>query len=178
MGILNRILSSSRQQDITKIIIPECTGSITAGGAWAVVAPLAERHDPHARLRLITSGTDISHEGRSRTWEFIFLLPSHNATVMLCLESDPHSEDIDRAPCVLTQHISPASSLDIKGPFLPKIFRDSPEVVAEFIARGVDYVAGPTDMKLEGRVLSSGEATWITYYWDKEFATPFTARSS
>ena len=178
MGTLNRILSSSRQQDITKTIIPECTGSMTAGRAWAVVAPLAERHDPQARLKLITSGTDISHEGRSRTWEFIFFLPSRNATVMLCLESDPHSEDIDTAPCILTQRLSPASSFDTKEYFLPKIFRDSPEVVAEFIARGVDYVAGPTDMKLEGRVLPSGEATWITYYWDKEYATPFTARSS
>ncbi len=49
--------------------------------------------------------------------------------------------------------------------------RDSPEAVAEFSRRGVDFVAGPSDMKLESRVLASGDARWVTYYSDWELTT-------
>jgi hypothetical protein len=39
----------------------------------------------------------------------------------------------------------------------------------------VDFVAGPTDMKLEGRMLPSGPPVWVTFYWDREYITPFAA---
>ncbi len=115
----------------------------------------------------------MSPEGRSGTWEFIFYLPKLNANAMLSLEPDPDNEDVDNAPRVLTQRINPAAGIDAQRRPLPESFRDSPEVVKEFAAGGVDFVAGPTDMKLEGRVLPSGEAVWVTYYWDEERTTPF-----
>jgi hypothetical protein len=148
---------------------------MTAHDAWAHVAPGATALDPQARLTFITSGLDMNHEGRSRTWEFIFFLPRRNATVMLSLEPDPDSPDVDTAQSILTQRIRPASAIDGRRPPFPDRFRDSPEVVAEFSADGVDFVAGPTDMKIEGRVLPSGFAVWVTYYWDREYVTSFTA---
>jgi hypothetical protein len=146
---------------------------MTAHQAWAVIAPLAKTLDPHPGLTLITSGLDMDHKGFSRTWEFLFFLPKRNATVMLGVEPDPGNSDIDKAQCILTQRIHPASSVDAQRPVFSDHFRDSPEVVAEFSAKGVDFVAGPSDMKLEGRVLPSGRAVWVTYYWDQEYTTSF-----
>ena len=148
---------------------------MTAREAWAHVAPEATALDPRARLTFITSGLDMNHGGRSRTWEFIFSLPRRNAAVMLSLEPDPESPDVDTAQSILTQRLHPASALDAQRPPFPDRLRDSPEVVAEFSADGVDFAAGPTDMKLEGRVLPSGQAVWVTYYWDREYVTPFAA---
>ena len=179
MRFLDRFLSKPAQAaSVTKSVVTGLTGSMTAHRAWAVVAPMAKALDPHAKLTLITSGLDMSHEGRSRTWEFIFFLPKRNATAMLSLEPDTESSDVDSAQCILTQRIKLASALDAQRPPFPDHFRDSPEVVAEFSAKGVDFVAGPTDMKLEGRVLSSGDAVWVTYYWDEERTTSFKAVSS
>lgn len=146
---------------------------MTAHQAWSVVAPIARALDRHARLTLITSGLDMNHKGCSRTWEFILFLPKRNATAMLSLEPDPQCADVDSASCILTQRINQASSIDSGRPPFPERFRDSPEVVAEFSAQGIDFVAGPSDMKLEGRVLPSGDAVWVTYYWDQEHTTPF-----
>jgi hypothetical protein len=146
---------------------------MTAHAAWAVARPAAHALDPQARLTLITSGLDIDLHGCSGTWEFIFYLPGRNATVMLSLEPAPESGDVDNAPRVLTRRMRDAFMQDARRPPFPDRFRDSPEVVAEFMKRGVDFVAGPTDMKIEGRILPSGDAVWITYFWDREFTTPF-----
>jgi hypothetical protein len=148
---------------------------MTAREAWVHVAAVATALDPRARLTLITSGSDMSPAGRSRTWEFIFHLPGRHATVMLSLEPEPDSPDVDTARSMLTRRVRHAAAIDAERPSFPHRFRDSPEVVAEFSARGVDFVAGPTDMKLEGRVLPSGEAVWVTYSWDGEHTTPFAA---
>lgn len=75
------------------------------------------------------------------------------------------ADEIDSAPLVLTQRVGLAGAAAAGAPALPLPFRDSPEVVAE-LAGGVDFIAGPTDMKLEGRVLATGEAVWLTYDWD------------
>lgn len=158
---------------VTQSLVPGRRGSMTAHEAWAVAAPAARALDAGARLTLLTSGLDMSREGRSRTWEFLFFLPDRNATAMLSLEPEPGAEDVDIAHTVLTRRIGPAINADRPG--FPLSFRDSPEVVAEFTARGVDFEAGPTDMKLEGRVLPSGEALWVTYYRDGEYATRFAA---
>ncbi|NWF81290.1 MAG: hypothetical protein HXY37_14805 [Chloroflexi bacterium] len=77
------------------------------------------------------------------------------------------AEEIDSAPFVLTQRIGPDGAGAEHTPALPLPFRDSPEVVAELATDGVDFIAGPTDMKLEGRVLTTGEAVWQTYYYDE-----------
>jgi hypothetical protein len=59
---------------------------------------------------------------------------------------------------------------------LPEQFRDSPEVVEELSEGGVDFVAGPTDLKLEGQILSTGQAAWVTYYWNAERTVEFDRR--
>jgi hypothetical protein len=151
---------------------------MTAHQAWAVVAPMANALDQHAKLTLITSGLDMNNKGCSRTWEFIFFLPKHNLTGMLSLEPDPQTADVDSSPYILTQRINRASSIDKNRPVFPDQFRDSPDIVAEFSANGVDFVAGPSDMKLEGRILPSGEAVWVTYYWDREHNTSFKTMGS
>jgi hypothetical protein len=50
--------------------------------------------------------------------------------------------------------------------------------VAELAAQGVDFVAGPTDLKLESRLLPSDVAVWVTYYWDVEMTVRFSNRAS
>ncbi len=178
MGFFDRFFNKPTEPSITRRAVPGLAGSMTAHQAWAVIAPVAKALDPGARLTLITSGLDMSHKGCSRTWEFIFFLPKQNARLMLSVEPDPEESDVDQAQSILTQRIHPASSLDAQRPVFPDHFRDSPEVVAEFSANGVDFVAGPTDMKLEGRVLPSGDALWVTYYWDQEYSTPFKETAS
>ncbi len=173
MSFLDRVFRKPGEPSVTKSEVPGLSGSMTAHQAWAVAVPVAKSKDPDARLTLITSGLDMNHLGCSRTWEFIFYLPKRVATMMLSLEPDPQSADVDCAPTILTQRINPASLVDARKPPFPDRFRDSPEVAAEFSADGVDFVAGPTDMKLEGRVLPSGEAVWVTYYWDREYTTSF-----
>ncbi len=178
MRFLDRVFGKPEERSITQRAVPGLAGSMTVHQAWAVVLPAARALDPHARLTLITSGLDMNDMGCSRTWEFIFFLPKRNATAMLSLEPDPRSEDVDTAPSILTQRINPASVLDATRRPFPDHFRDSPEVVAEFTANGVDFVAGPSDMKLEGRVLPSGDAIWVTYYWDQEHTTSFSVAGS
>jgi len=58
---------------------------------------------------------------------------------------------------------------------LPEQFRDSPQVVAELSRQGADFVAGPTEIKLESWLLASEEAVWATYYCDEERAIRFDA---
>jgi hypothetical protein len=178
MGFLDRQINRQAETHITRSAVCGYRGSITAHQAWSVAAPVARRLDPRARMTLITSGLDMDHYGRSRTWEFIFYIPGQNATMMLSLEPDPDSPDIDTAPSVLTQRLRQAFPDDALRPPFPWQFRDSPEVVAEFTAKGIDFVAGPTDMKLEGRMLPSGDAVWVTYSWDLEYTAPFTAAGS
>ncbi len=105
--------------------------------------------------------------------ECIFYLPGRGATAILSLEPDAGSEDVDCARSVLTQRVRPASAIDADRPPFPDRFRDSPEVVAGFAARGADFMAGPTDMKLERQALPSGEAVWVTYDRDRQFTMPF-----
>jgi len=173
MGFFDRFFNKPTEPSITRRTLPGLAGRITAHQAWAVTAPVAKALDQHASLTLITSGLDMDHKGCSGTWEFIFFLPKHNATLMLSVEPDPENSDIDTAQRILTQRIHPASPMEAQRPVFPDHFRDTAEVVAEFSAHGVDFVAGPSDMKLEGRVLPSGDAVWVTYYWDQEHSTSF-----
>lgn len=173
MSFFGRFFNKPVEPSVTRRAVPGSAGTSTAHQAWALVHPVVSDLDPDARLTLISSGLDMNHKGGSRTWEFVFFLPTHNATVMLSLEPDTNSPDIDFAQSVMTQRINSATPLDANSPAFPHHFRDSPEVVAELSANGVDFVAGPSDMKLEGRVLPTGDAVWVTYYWDHEHTASF-----
>lgn len=94
-------------------------------------------------------------------------LPAQQAQALFSLAPAEDAEEIDSAPLVLTQRIGPAGAGAEHTPALPLPFRDSPAIVAELAAGSVDFIAGPTDMKLEGRVLATGEAVWQTYYYDE-----------
>ncbi len=174
MNLFTRHPSRNQEKSITRSVVPDCYGSMTSHHAWHIVHPVVKSLDPRARCTLITSGLDMNGEGLSRTWEFIFYLPGRDVVVMLSLEPDHECPNVDRAPCIMTQRRRPADTLDAERLPLPECFRDSPDVVSEFSARGVDFVAGPTDMKLESRMLREGEGVWVTYYWDQEYTTSFT----
>lgn len=178
MGFVDQILGRVSKPSIKRRTVPECVGDITVHSAWIIVSQIAEQHDHKAKLTFITSGMDLNREGRSHTWEFFFLLPSRKSTAMISLEPDSQCENVDNAPCILIQRLKPTIPSDRYKLSLPLPFRDSPEAVAEFIAKGVDFEAGPSDMKLESRALPSGKVLWVTYYWDKEFAIPFVAENS
>ena len=136
--------------------------------------PEAKKLDESAGLTFMTSGLDIDRMGRSRTWEFLFVVPKLRATALVTLGPSDDADDVDRAPIHMTLRLKAASAGELNGAGLPAGFRDSPEVVAELAAQGVDFVTGPTDLKLESRQVPSGEAVWVTYYRDGEITVPFT----
>lgn len=149
---------------------------MTAREAWDLAWPAARDLDASARLTLLTSGTDISPEGRSFTWSFGLELPRRGESLLLSVEPSGEAAEVDDDPLVLDQRRSPRPKADLgRRPALPLPFRDSPEAVAELAAGGVDFVSGPTDMTLSGRVEASGEAVWVTESWDGERTTPFAA---
>jgi hypothetical protein len=149
------------------------SGPLTLHEAIAATFQIAIGLDTGAKLTFITSGLDLQQDGRSRIWEFICILPNRGATLMLSLEPDSRAEDPDKATIILTKRIKTALPPDIKRPYLPALTRNSPDVVAEFSLRGIDFVAGPSDMKIESRILPSGEAAWVTFYFGEEFTAPF-----
>jgi hypothetical protein len=105
------------------------------------------------------------------TWEFLVHCPRVRTRALLTLGPLEDAEDIDHAPLQLTQRLNPQGRLESRGgPYLPETFRDSPAVVAELAERGVDFVTGSTDLKLESRCLPSGEVVWVVEYGDGEHA--------
>jgi hypothetical protein len=175
MGLLDQLFGRpALAASVTHEAISVAPGPTTAHQAWAHARPRAEAFDAKARLVLVTSGTDLRPDGRSSRWEFLFELPSRQATLLASL-APPDDGDPDTAPARLTLRVQPAPGR-APGPALPSRFRDSPDVVAEFAANGVDFVAGPSDMKLEARVLGAGPA-WITWTWDGERHAAFSLDS-
>jgi len=176
MNLFDRLRNQPVRPSTTQWQVSEQPGPLTSHEAWAIVGPVARELDPQARLKFITSGLDMSREGRSFTWEFLFDLPGGRAQALLSLEPSREAAGIDDAPIILVQRLNPVSAAESnRVAVLAEHFRDSPEVVAELMAGGVDFVAGPSDMKLEGRVLDTGEAVWVTYYWDEERRVAFSA---
>ncbi len=176
--ILDRFRRRPMVPSTNKRKIRDEPGPMTAHESWAIVKPVVTQLDAGARLTLITSGLDMSQAGRSFSWEYLFLLPSIRARALMSVSPLEDANDIDNAPIYLVQRLNSAGKSDLEyRAVLPEHFRDSPEVVAEFSAVGVDFVAGPSDMKLESRLLVSGEAVWVTYYWNEERMTRFGAQA-
>lgn len=174
MSILDRFLKQPVYPSTSRRKIRETAGPMTAHESLAIIKPIVTQLDRGARLSFITSGLDMSPEGRSFTWEYLFLLPKIRARVLMSLSPSQDADNIDNAPIYLIQRLNPASDIEIKtSTVLPERFRDSPEVVAEFSKGGVDFITGPSDMKLESRLLISGTAVWVTYYWDEERMVTF-----
>ncbi|NLX48831.1 MAG: hypothetical protein GXY82_02930 [Methanospirillum sp.] len=105
---------------------------MTEHQAWKVIGSEVAELDRRARLTLVTSGLDLDHGGRSRHRVFIAYLPGRNAVVMLSLEPDPGSEDVESAGPVLTRRLRPADAVDAARPQLPCPFRNSPGLMADF----------------------------------------------
>ena len=177
MALRGFFSQKSQEPPVTRYPVPHLSGSMTVRQAWSEAARAASELDPRFRLTVVTSGLDVNFEGRSRTWEFIFFLPGRSETALVTLEADPMNEDVDSAGCILTRRLQPASPQDGKKTQFPVPFRDSPEVAAEFSAQGADFLSGPTDMKIEGRILPDGKAVWVTCCWDREYLAPFAKRS-
>jgi hypothetical protein len=175
MSFLDRLFRRALVPSTTRSELPR-TGPTTAREAWELARPEALALDPGARLLLVTSGTDLQADGRSLTWEFLLALPARQARVLVSLAPPESAADPDRAPLELTRRVTRSAERD-EPRALPFAFRDSPEVVLELARAGVDFVAGPTDMKLEGRVLPSGLAAWVTFTRQGERTVAFESRA-
>ena len=172
MGIFRKLLRQKRIPPLDRAAAPELVGSVPLSAAWTLAKGRVDGIDASARLLFITSGLDLDAAGRSRAWEFRFHLPQVGAILWLSLEADPESEDIDQAAWIITQRSQPETESDSALPSLPLPFRDSSDAVAELAAAGVDFVAGPTDLKLESEVLSDGSACWVVRLRDDERRVP------
>lgn len=178
MGLFDKLRNRPSVPSTERRLAREQPGPMTAHESWAIAYPEMKKLDEAAKLTLVTSGLDIDHRGRSTTWEFMFVVPRLRATALVTLAPQEDAEDVDRAPIQMTLRLSVAPDSELTRAGLPVAFRDSPEVVAGIAAQGVDFVAGPTDLKLESRLLRSGEAVWVTYYRDAEILVPFSHRTS
>ena len=178
MSFLDGFLKHGVKPSTSRRKIRERPGPMTARESWALIWPIAAEIDPLARLIFVTSGLDINPKGQSFSWEYLFFLPGIPAKIMMSL-SPMETADTDNAPIYLVQRLQPVSNSELKTiHFLPDKFRNSPEVISELSLKGLDFTAGPSDMKLESRVLPTGEAVWVTFYWDVELTTPFAMEST
>ena len=174
-SVKNEVLRITERTVIHRTL-REVHGPVTAHEAWAFARPIARELDPDARLSLLASGPDINARGRSWTWDFGFELPLRQGYALLSIEPSREGDVIDEAPLVLVQRLRPVAASELgRKPALPDSFRDSPEAVAALTARGANFVSGPSEMTLSARVLPSGDAAWITLYWDEEYSVPFAA---
>lgn len=171
MSFLERLFRRVLAPSVSSSVVRQQPGPMTAHEAWAMALPQARALDPDAKLVLVTSGTDLQADGRSFTWEFLFHLANRKVRLLLTYEPADSAAEPDGQPVAQVRRINPAPEQQVAA--LPLAFRDSPEVVAAFSRGGVDFVAGPGDMKLEAKVSATGQAVWVTYYWDGEHGTPF-----
>ena len=171
MSLMDRILRRKLTPSVSEEVARTVPGPLTANEAFQMALPIAEGIDKHAQLMLATSGTDLQSNGKAFVWEFLFNLDSRGSRLMLTFSPDPSAPDVDNAPVHLKKRVFPSD----EKPFhpLPLSFRDSPEVVSELSEAGVDFVAGPTDMKLESGLSADGRPVWITYCWDKRYEASF-----
>ena len=178
MGFLDHFLKHRVKPSTSRRKVREKPGPMTTRESWALIWPIVEELDPRARLIFVTSGLDINPKGQSFSWEYLFFLPGMQAKIMMSL-SPMETADIKNAPIYLVQRLHPVSESELKTiHFLPERFRNSSEVISEFSSKGTDFAAGPSDIKLESRVLPTGEAVWVMFYWDGELTTAFTMESA
>jgi hypothetical protein len=148
------------------------TGSrVTAREALALVQPAVLETSTKPVLLLITSGTDISADGRAGTWEFVFHFPARVAQGVYSLE--PRDPEVSDGGLRMKWRLSPRPDAKGEDAALPLDFTDSPQAVEDLNRAGVDWVAGDTDMTLATKRLPSGEVVWVTESYGKEFATRF-----
>jgi len=176
MSFLDKLLKRPLKPSEERRLVRETPGPLTAHEAWAFAKIEALALDARAQLVLVTSGTDICADGKSFAWEFLFTLPGRNASILLNYGPPENCEDVDGAPVAVVMRVSVTSRPPQR--VLPFDFRNSPEVVDELSRMGVDFVAGQTDMKLEGKCSADGEPQWITYSWGKQIAVPFSVMSA
>jgi len=174
--LLDKLLKRPLKPSEKRRLVRETPGPLTAHEAWAYAKVEALALDASAQLVLVTSGTDIRKDGKSFSWEFLFVLPNRNANILLSYGAHEDCQDIDRAPVEVVMRVSESSRPMQR--VLPFDFRNSPEVVDELSRMGVEFVAGHTDMKLEGKCSSEGEPQWITYSWGKQVAVQFSVMSA
>lgn len=177
MKLFKRLSEKPLAASTTQNQISAQPGPLTALEAWETARPAALELDGKPQLTLITSGTDIRSDGRSFSWEFLFHLPNRRARLMVSLFPSEMAELPEDAPIIMFQRVSPCSENERVMP-LPEAFRDSPEVLAELSVQGVDFISGPTDMKIESRMLPNGQARWICYSWNDEYAVEFERTKS
>jgi hypothetical protein len=158
---------------ITKLAAPP--GPRTAAEALALVLPHARELDAAAVWLWISSGTNLRHDGRSLDWEFRFRLPRDGAIAHLSLRPDEAGgDDLDRAPLLLHRRVTPEPTTNAARAPLPQPFRDSPAVTAELAARGIDLIAGATEIRIEGRTdAATGVAAWHAFAGRDELQLPF-----
>lgn len=171
MNFMKRIFRRKLEPIVSERIVRTTPGPLTAIEAFEMALAEAQALDPRTQLILVTSGTDIQANGRSFVWEFLFGLEARKGMVMVSLFPDINAPDVESAAVHVKRRIQGSDGKSFVP--LPFEFRDSPEVVAELSAAGVDFVAGPTDMKLESGFSADGKAVWITYCWKKRYEASF-----
>ena len=150
--------------------LPHYADAVTAREALSLIYPTVLEVSRTPVLLIVTSGTDVTADGRARTWEFVFHFPARRAQGVYSLV--PANMDRPGRALRLDFRLSPRPDADA-GPGLPLDFVDSPAAAHALTLAGVDWTSGDPDMTLATKRLGSGEVVWATEAYGRMFTTPF-----
>jgi hypothetical protein len=159
---------------------------VTARRAFEQAARSAREMDRAARLKMISAPGGVDASGASDRWEFLFDLPARRAKLSCTwfLEWDAQADrfgaaQIDAQARPFPPMDSPLRRLVAegkllhrqmiglwagerrRGPDLPDRFRDSNEVIGEFMARGLDVALH--EFTLGTGLSPAGEISWVVH---------------
>lgn len=165
----------------------------TARQALEVVLPAAKKFDRQARLKLIVSQQGIDSNGTSAHWEFFFDLVSHRAKLVgeWVLTWDNKADNYGPSRLEVTVRPFPPADSPIRQlvreghllhrqlagmwrqaqerlPDVPRRFRDTNVVLADFSQQGLDLTLAEfslcTGQTPEGRLCWMAQTRYDTYY--------------
>ena len=169
---------------------------VTARNAFEVVWQAARQLDHNPHLKLIV-GHEVNPDGTARRWEFFFDLPTRRAKLACdwSLTWDASKDGFGRGRLIITaQPFPPAESIYYqivrdgkllhrqliglwnqelrRSPKLPLRFKDSSDVMAEFLQQGLDPAEAEFSFGTVQR--STGRPGWMARTRDNHtFSTDF-----
>lgn len=151
--------------------LPQAQGRITAREALELIHPVVMETSRTPVLVLVTSGTDVTIEGRSATWEFVYHFPARMGQGSYSLE--PVGYETSDSPLRLAYRLSPRGDARSEREGLALDFIDSPQAARNLAELGADWISGDPDMILATKRLPSGAIVWATESYGMEYTTAF-----
>lgn len=165
-------------------VLGPTTGPMTARQGMEVIESLVNRQSATRRLILVLSGTDLDHDGRAATWQYLFVYPDDRTEASFTLHCGSHpahpSEDVVASDVVpfpapgspqesMMLYQGPTARIIIEQqwndrlerlPGLHERFIDSPMALRELRTMGASWDPKVLSPVLKGRTLPGGQTVW------------------